>query len=88
MIQDSTSAAAEILNCVRDICAETIRVPLARVIPGARFIEDLDADSLFIVQLTIAVELCFDISISEEEARQLLTVQDMASFVAQRLGSV
>lgn len=80
-------AAEDILSSVQELCAETFRVPVDRAVPEARFVEDLEGDSLFIVQLTIAVEERFLISISEEETRELQTVQDMTSLVSKRVGA-
>ena len=60
----------------RALIAEELAVPLERVVDAATFQQDLGADSLDLVELTMRFEETFDIAISEEEAIGCATVAD------------
>ena len=47
----------------------------------SKFIEDLGADSLDVVELVMALEEKFDIEIPDEEAEKILTVGDAISYI-------
>ena len=49
--------------------------------PDAKFVEDLGADSLNIVEFVMAVEEEFDIEIPDEDAENLFTVGDLQSYI-------
>lgn len=49
--------------------------------PDAKFVEDLGADSLNIVELVMAVEEEFGIEIPDEDAENLFTVGDLQSYI-------
>lgn len=65
-----------ILDELRKLVAEHLNVEEKAVIPTASFVDDLGADSLDLVELVLALEDKFKIEISDEEAEQLITVQD------------
>lgn len=72
-----------------ELVADQLRQPVERVVPEANLIEDLDADSLDIVDLTIAVEEEFstdeiELEIPEEDAADIRTVQDLLDYLAER----
>ena len=58
-------------------------VDAAKVVPEARFREDLEADSLDLVELIMAFEDKFGSEISDEEAQKIKTVGDAVKFVAE-----
>ena len=69
------------------IIADLLRVPLERVTPTAHLMDDLKADSLDLVDLTIAIEEKFGtderpLEISEDDAAGLQTVQDVLDYLA------
>lgn len=71
------------------LVADQLRQPPEKVVPEANLIEDLDADSLDIVDLTIAVEEEFstgeiELEIPEEDAGDIRTVQDLLDYLAER----
>jgi acyl carrier protein len=71
---------------VHSIIAEQLRIPIEKVVPEAHLADDLRADSLDIVDLTIAIEEAFEIDgspleISEDEAAELATVHDVMQFL-------
>lgn len=80
-----THSKSEVLDAVREICAGTLRLPLADVHPGAQLIEDLQVDSLFLSELAIALEERFDIHLDEEEMSSVKTVQDVADHIAGKI---
>ena len=60
----------------RALIAEELAVPVARVVDSASFRDDLGADSLDLVELTMRLEERFDVAVSEEEAIACATVGD------------
>jgi acyl carrier protein len=54
---------------------------------STRFVDDLGADSLAVVDLTLALEEAFDIDIADEDVERLRTVQDAIDYVEQRLAA-
>ena len=73
--------ADNIADKVRDIIAEQLGVNPEQVIPEAKFIEDLGADSLDIVELVMEFEKEFDIEIPDEDAEKLRTVGDALGYM-------
>ncbi len=69
---------------VRDIIVEQLGVRFEDVQPTSRFIEDLGADSLDLVELVMAYEAEFDIDIEDEAADKILTVQDAVRTIQER----
>lgn len=66
---------------VKSIVVEQLSVELNTVVPQAKFIEDLGADSLDIVELVMAMEEAFGIEIPDEEAEKIRTVNDAIEYV-------
>jgi len=70
---------------VKKIIVEQLGVDESKVTPEARFREDLEADSLDLVELIMAFEEEFGGSISDEEAQQITTVQDAVNFIETKM---
>ncbi|MCD6518829.1 MAG: acyl carrier protein [Anaerolineae bacterium] len=70
---------------VKKIIVEQLGVDESKVTPEARFREDLEADSLDLVELIMAFEEEFGGSISDEEAQQITTVQDAVTFIETKM---
>ena len=68
---------------VRDIIVDQLGVNAEQVVLGARFIEDLGADSLDTVELVMAFEEEFSIEVPDEEAEKLQSVGDVVKYVEQ-----
>ncbi len=66
---------------VQAIICEQLDVPEADVVPGASFADDLGADSLDLVELIMAMEEKFDVSIPDEDAEKIATVQDAIDYI-------
>jgi len=61
-------------------------VPAEEITESTRLREDLDADSLDLYELVMELEDTYGITVSEEEAAGIETVQQAVEFVAGRLG--
>lgn len=77
-----TSDAQERL---RKLIAEQLSVDEEEVVPEASFIEDLNADSLDLVELIMTLEEEFNIKISDEDAENIRTVQDAIDYLQEHL---
>ena len=77
---------AEIDTRVRKVLAEQLAVDEAQVVPDARFAEDLNADSLDLVEAVLALEEEWDIEIPEDEMEQIKTLGAAIDVVATKLG--
>jgi acyl carrier protein len=66
---------------MRKIIAEQLGVDESQVVPSASFEEDLNADSLDLVELIMSLEEEFGIEISEEDAEKIRTVGDAVDYV-------
>ena len=66
---------------VKQIVVNQLGVDESSVIPKAKFIEDLGADSLDIVELVMAMEEAFGVDIPDEEAENIRTVDDAIGFI-------
>jgi acyl carrier protein len=66
---------------VKAIIVEQLGVEENDVVPAAKFIEDLGADSLDTVELVMAFEEEFDIEIPDEDAEKITTVGDAIHYI-------
>lgn len=74
----------DIFEKVREITVDNLGVDEEAVTMEASFIEDLEADSLDIVELMMALEEEFDIEIPDEEAEKIVTVSDAVEYIKAR----
>ena len=66
---------------VKEIIAKELEVDIKQLTPAAKFIEDLGADSLDIVELVMALEEEFGVDIPDEDADKLKTVGDAMKYL-------
>ena len=71
----------EIFEKVKEVIVEQLNVEEDDVVTEASFIDDLGADSLDIVELVMALEESFGVSIPDEEAEGIKTVGDAVSYI-------
>jgi acyl carrier protein len=76
---------SDALATIQDVAAEVLSVEPARVTETARFKEDLDADSLDLVELVMALEEEFDVEVPEEELEGVETVGQAYDLVVAKL---
>lgn len=76
----------EIEERVRKVLAEQLARDVEEVTPDASFEEDLDADSLDLVEAVLALEEEFGIEIPEEEMEGVKTVKEAVDLAASKLG--
>jgi len=75
----------DIFERVRAIIVEQLGVDKEKVTPEARFREDLEADSLDLVELIMAFEEEFGGEISDEEAQEITTVGEAVAYLEKHL---
>jgi acyl carrier protein len=66
---------------VKEIIVKELEVDIKQLTPEAKFIEDLGADSLDIVELVMALEEAFNVDIPDEDADKLKTVGDAMKYL-------
>ena len=66
---------------VREIISQQLEIHPDKVKSDARFIEDLKADSLAVVELVLALEEAFNIEIPDEDTEQIKSVGDAISYI-------
>ncbi len=71
----------ELFGKVKAIIVEQLGAEEAKVVPTAKFIDDLGADSLDVVELVMAMEEEFSVSIPDEAAEGIKTVGDAIAFI-------
>ena len=71
---------------VKEIIVEQLGVEEEKVTPEARFREDLEADSLDLVELIMAFEERFEGEISDEDAEKITTVGEAVKYIEENLG--
>ncbi|MBI4308256.1 MAG: acyl carrier protein [Chloroflexi bacterium] len=80
-----------VFDRVKKIVVEQLGVEESQVTPKASFVEDLNADSLDLVELIMALEEEFSngnkkLEITDEDAGKIHTVQDAVDYIKNKLG--
>jgi acyl carrier protein len=70
---------------LKKIIVEQLGVDEADIKPSASFVDDLNADSLDLVELVMSLEEEFGTEISDEDAERIRTVQDAVDYVDEHL---
>jgi len=66
---------------VKEIIVEQLGVEVGQVNPGAKFVDDLGADSLDTVELVMALEEEFSLEIPDEDAEKITSVGDAVNYI-------
>jgi acyl carrier protein len=74
------------MDSIREVAAEVLSVDPDQVTEAARFKEDLDADSLDLVELVMGLEERFDIEVPEEDLEGVTTVGQAVDLVLSKVG--
>ena len=72
---------ANIFDEVKEVIVEQLNVSPEEVKPESKFVEDLGADSLDVVELIMALEEKFEIQIPDSEAEKIQTVKDIVDYI-------
>jgi acyl carrier protein len=83
---EAPALSTSVFDRVQEVVANELGVDLDKVTPDAEFQDDLNADSLDLVELIMKLEEEFDITITDEEAEKISKVSDAVEFIEERLG--
>ena len=72
---------------VKEMIAHQLNVDADKVTPESKIIEDLGADSLDMIEMLVALEDEFHVSVPDDKAEGLVTVGDVAKFLDESLAS-
>lgn len=75
-----------VLTGLAEVAEELLGVPRDQVTEDARFVEDLDVDSLGLVEFVMAVEDKFDVKVPEERLEGITTIGEAANLVLEMAG--
>jgi acyl carrier protein len=78
---EGETMSLDIESQLKKIVVNQLGVEEAAVVSKAKFIEDLGADSLDIVELVMAMEESFSVDIPDEEAESIRTVEDAVNYI-------
>lgn len=70
-----------IYNMMADEIAQRFNVNRDAITPDLNFLTDIDADSIDFVELVLEVEDMFNVSISDEDAERLVTLQQTVDYI-------
>ena len=76
----------EILAGLGEIVEEIAGVPADEVTPSKSFVDDLDIDSLSMVEIAVAAQDKFGVEIPDDQLKDLTTVQDVVNYVSKNPG--
>jgi len=80
---------ATVFERVKELVTEQLGVEESEVVPNASFVDDLNADSLDLVELIMSMEETFsqsgnNVEIPDEDAERIKTVQDAVNYIKER----
>lgn len=84
-IMSETMTEEQVYEQLQAIVASQLVVDPKLVVKGASFTEDLNADSLDVVELVMRFEETFDIPIADEVAGDMSTVQDAVTYITKAI---
>ncbi len=75
----------EICHKIKEAIAKISDIDAEDIADTASFKDDLDLDSLVLLEISVEIEMQFGLEVHEEDLKQLQTVQDAVEFVQQAL---
>ena len=72
---------ATVSERLKKIVVDQLGVDESEVVPSASFVEDLNADSLDLVELIMSLEEEFKLQISDEDAEKITTIQEAEDYI-------
>ncbi|MBE3567844.1 MAG: acyl carrier protein [Thermogemmatispora sp.] len=85
MASGSGSGSGSVAERLKRIIVEQLGVDESEVVPSASFVEDLNADSLDLVELIMSLEEEFKLQISDEDAEKITTVGEAQEYIEEHL---
>ncbi len=67
---------------IYEMISSGLKIDINKINPSSRFIDDLGADSLDLVEFVMALEEEFELDIPEDDAEKFLAVEDILSYIA------
>lgn len=81
LAEESGVSTSTIYDRLKGIVTEQLGVDEEEITPEASFVDDLNADSLDLVELIMSLEEEFGLEISDEDAEKIVTVGDAANYI-------
>ncbi len=78
-------ATGSVSERLKKISGEQLGVDESEVVPSASFVDDLNADSLDLVELIMSLEEEFKLQISDEDAEKITTVGEAQEYIEEHL---
>lgn len=69
------------LTMVKKIISQQLNKPVEKILPESKIVDDLGADSLDVVEMTMSLEETFNLSIPDESNSSIVTVKDIVDFI-------
>ena len=76
---------AEVQEKIVELVSEQLEVSKEKILPESHFLNDLQADSLDIVDLMMQIEEVFDVQIEDEDQEKIETVGDAVNYIVEKL---
>tara|TARA_B100000780_G_scaffold258950_1_gene209636 strand:- start:408 stop:662 length:255 start_codon:yes stop_codon:yes gene_type:complete len=77
----SSNSEKEVFAQIKEITVTTLGIEAEKILMDSKFIDDLGADSLDVVELVMTFEEEFDVAIADEKAGQIITVGDAIKYI-------
>lgn len=74
-----------VLEKIKKIFADGLNLREDEIHPESNLYEDLDADSLDVIEIILALEAEFDIDIPDEDMAQITTMKELAAYIEERI---
>ncbi|WP_275093952.1 acyl carrier protein, partial [Helicobacter pylori] len=74
-----------LFETIQTVIAEQLEIDVSQVTPEAKFVKDLGADSLDVVELIMALEERFGVEVSDEQAEKIINVGDVMRYIEKQL---